>query len=847
MMREIKLERARSVMVQCPNAACRKKTLLAPEKDIGYTVRCKHCREEFILCAGDLVEEARGRWLAAALHGSRVGAVLAGWIGAFAQRLAGWKASLARWLGKASAPSRGPVRPDARGLTMLEDHGIGIERGGRTVLPDGRETAGSPNTPGSSSVPSSGEGGHADSQPPEPGLPRQIGRFQIRALLGGGAFGTVYRAYDPQLERLVALKVPRPGTLKNAKRIERFQREAKSAAQLRHPNIMPIYDNGHDGMHYYIASAYIEGRTLDEALEDAALTLRHRVEIVRDLAEALHYAHELKIVHRDVKSVNVMLDRKGRPFLCDFGLAHWQGAVRGLDDADTGDADDAGGNLTRAGAVMGTPGYMAPEQAAGQGGEARPVSDQYSLGVVFYELLCGQRPFSGPPTIVMYNHRHTPPPVPRSLNAQVPPDLEAVCLKALDKRPEARYANCQEVANDLRRWLEGEPVRARPLGAIQRVVRWGKRQPALAAALAVAAAAIVAVAALSIRFGIQQGRSAHKLSAALATAEDNAQQAEDNKREAIKNQARSFLDQGQMLCESGEVGQGMAWLVNGLRLAGDAGNEDLQQDARMSLAGWRRQLHALQTVEKQDEQVWAMAFAPDGKTFLMGCGNDNEPKRGEAQLCDAHTHQPILRLLHDAPVRAVAYSPGGTVLLTGSDDGTVRLWDAKTGAGLDKASGAAQVRAVGFSPDGTTLAAGCTNSMVYLYERAGGGPFDGRRITMGETYRVGAPLAHARGHQVHALAFNPRGGSLLTGSGGPFGGGVARLWDIATGQPIGRACAHYYAVRAVAFSRKGDRILTGSGSHLQGEAYLWDAQGNLLHTLTGHQAEIYAVAFSPDG
>jgi serine/threonine protein kinase len=248
------------------------------------------------------------------------------------------------------------------------------------------------------------------------------------------------------------LKVPHAGTLDTPKAVRRFLREAKTAAQLRHPHIVPVYDTGHDGTHHYMASAYIAGATLAQALESGQ-PLEHRrvARILHDLAEALDHAHGLGIMHRDAKPENALLDEKGEALLMDFGLAHRR---------------DSSQRLTLAGAILGTPAYMFPEQASGQGTNVLAVSDQYSLGVVFYELLCGRTPFIGPSQVVLYHVIHTQPPDPQALNPQVPPELEAICLKAMVKLPEDRYTTCRELADDLRRWLDGEAIRAavpRPL------------------------------------------------------------------------------------------------------------------------------------------------------------------------------------------------------------------------------------------------------------------------------------------------------------------------------------------------------------------------------------------------
>ena len=244
----------------------------------------------------------------------------------------------------------------------------------------------------------------------------------------------MYRAYDPVLDREVALKVPHPGSLQTPKMVERFLREAKAAAQLRHPNIVPLYDAGRDGDLPYIASAFIDGRPLSEVIDDGLVDLKQAAEITLGLAEALHYAHGLGIVHRDVKPANVMLDADGRAILMDFGLARFELSEE---------------KLTKEGAVMGTPAYMPPEQARGDSSAIGPASDQYSLGATLYELLTGHTPFSGPSEIVLFNVLRQEPPRPRQDRPEVSLDLETICLKAMAKEPPARFADCGALADDL--------------------------------------------------------------------------------------------------------------------------------------------------------------------------------------------------------------------------------------------------------------------------------------------------------------------------------------------------------------------------------------------------------------
>jgi predicted Zn finger-like uncharacterized protein len=322
----------------------------------------------------------------------------------------------------------------------------------------GFQAVGVPASAGSSLIrPAAGI--HAGASTPD--QPRvRIGRYEIRELLGAGAFGTVYRAHDPDLDRDVALKVPQAGALDAPGARERFLREAKAAARLHHPNIVPIHDVGQDGGGVFIVAAFIEGQTLAAALASAQVDRARGVEIAAKLADALHAAHQAGIVHRDVKPANVMLDRRGEPQLMDFGLAQLA---------------TASAQLTQQGALMGTPCYMSPEQALGEQSRIGPASDQYSLGVLLYELLCGRLPFEGPPLAVLYQVREKAPDPPRSIDPSIPAALEAICLRAMAKRPEERFADCGQLAEALRQAGDA----SRPAGRAP--IAMGRREPSLSA------------------------------------------------------------------------------------------------------------------------------------------------------------------------------------------------------------------------------------------------------------------------------------------------------------------------------------------------------------------------------
>jgi len=243
----------------------------------------------------------------------------------------------------------------------------------------------------------------------------------------------------------VALKVPRQGVIKTTKAINRFLGEAKALARLRHPRIVPVYEAGCAGERHYIAMALIEGHNLAEQLAERPFALHRAAEVIAELAEALAYAHTQGVVHRDVKPANIRLDNQGAIYLMDFGIAY---------------RPESGEVPLSPGLILGTPAYLAPELVQGGQIDVSPASDQYSLGAVFYELLCGRPPFCGPPSYVLYHVVHHVPASPRALASQVPRSLAAVCLKMLAKMPDRRYGDCQQLSDDLRRWLSGETPRA---------------------------------------------------------------------------------------------------------------------------------------------------------------------------------------------------------------------------------------------------------------------------------------------------------------------------------------------------------------------------------------------------
>jgi WD40 repeat protein len=668
---------------------------------------------------------------------------------------------------------------------------------------------------------------------------QSVGRFVVKGKVGEGAFGAVYRAFDPQLDREVALKVPHAAVLDSPKRVERFLREAKAAANLRHPHIVPVFDAGSDGGRHYIASAFINGQKLADAVEasDGGLDIDRAARLVRELAEALAYAHEQGIVHRDVKPDNVMLDAADRVHLMDFGLAVKQ---------------DAESRLTSDGAVMGTPSYMSPEQAKGDTANVGPAADQYACGVVLYELLTGKVPFTGPIPVVIHNQIHTDPDPPTKLRRAIPRDLEQVCLMALNKKPEERYKSCEELADDLRRWQESEPVSVRPLNTVEKAARWVRKNPAVAG-LVMASGLAVVLLGVAVGFavlGLQAEFARNKAEEAEGKAVNSRDAAERAKSDAEQSRdeaerAKGVADAARVTAEEArrkaDEARGEAERQE-KKAKEEKGRADAAAAAAKLAEGEARKAEAAEKLanERLTEQQTKLEVVEYGRTIQVAYQEwrDNNPAAVRALLDGTkgehrgwewgylhRLHDPTLATFpHAGGVASLAVGPDGKVF-TGTADGLATVWGDQTDQPIHSFPRFAGGVRVAFSPDGTRVATGDGTGDVRVWDTTG--------------WREVAAL---KGHteNVTAVAFSGDGKRLVTGS----LDGTARVWDVPARKEVVSFPKHRGAVWAVAISPKGDRAASASGGTT---VRVWDtAKGEEWHTLE-HPQPVNAVAFSPDG
>ncbi|MCI0639533.1 MAG: protein kinase [Gemmataceae bacterium] len=702
---------------------------------------------------------------------------------------------------------------------------------------------------------------------PPPERPVVAG-YEVLGELGRGGMGVVYKARQLRPNRLVALKMISGGAHAGAGELERFQREAEAVAQLQDPHIVQVYEVGEQDGRPYFTMEYVAGGSLDRFLAGTPQPPHAAAQLVERLAHAIHHAHGRGIIHRDLKPANVLLQ------IADCGLeietsgsrlAVFQSTIDNLQSAipkitDFGLAKLmhlSAVNPTQTGDMLGTPSYMAPEQLA-ECAEISAATDVYGLGAILYELLTGRPPFRGQtPLETMLQVQTVEPVSPSRLQPKCPRDLVTICLKCLSKQPRQRYATALELAEDLRRFLDGQPIRARPVGPLHQVLKWTRRQPVVAS--------LAGLLLLAVTLGVGTG------SWLWWRAEDGLKQAKDAlaKERTARAERVATLDRFQVALAHRE------WLANNAARAETL--LDSCTPEQQDTWEWRyldRMRHsALRTFPGHENIVQALAVHPK-RNQVVSVSHDYS-----VLLWDLDTGRKTTLGKHKHLALAAAYSPDGRLLASsGSHDGIIKLWDAQTGAPLPpdiefggkdfKSTDEVAVWSLAFDPSSRYLAAGGprrlkvwdTRDRNWYYNRLADisdicqvafSP-DGHYLATASWHvrvwdwkaKASKPEYEWPGHGIRTLdlAFSPDG-NLLASCGRDS---MVRVHSLLTEKEEFSHNGHQLSVTSVCFSPGDGARLASAGQ--EGDMQVWSVkERRRLHTIHGHSGIVWDLVYSTDG
>jgi WD40 repeat protein len=627
-----------------------------------------------------------------------------------------------------------------------------------------------------------------------------FGDYELLGELARGGMGVVFRARQISLNRVVALKMILSGHLAAEDDVKRFRAEAEAAATLDHPNIVPIYEIGELSGQHFFSMKLVEGGSLSDRIEQFRHDPREAVRLLIPIARAVHFAHQRGILHRDLKPANVLLDRDGVPAITDFGLAK---------------KIEGGGRLTQSGAIVGTPAYMPPEQA-GSSKRLTTAADVYSLGAVLYECLTGRAPFGGPsPLETVLAVLEKDPSAPRSLDPKIDRDLETISLKCLQKDPARRYGSAEALAEDLQRWLAGEPIHARPVGTAERIVKWVKRRPAAAGLIGVSAAAAIALVTVIVGYSLTLQHKNTNLAETIRQRDVSNQELASTNETLAQKKEELLGTNGQLQDALVNLGRVSAERERQARLAGEADEKSRQAGQREREAEERTRQHKRSLrFEEYAFQIGRTSEALAQKNFarVQELLDAQRPAPGAEDMRGfewgvlwrlAHPEKRTLR--HPVGLLALAYSPDGNTLATasGGDDLRLRLWDLSTGA--IRLSVRQKTDLLAFSADGTRL------------------------VTRGDDSTRRNPFG---------LDFDPRTPD-----------DVLRVWDTTTLKSV-RDCKGVGLVDQAYLTPDGKVLITARWSTERGLARinLWDiGTGNRrLIGAGGTGSDIVCLAVSPD-